>query len=116
MSAEPLGAEHELAAADFPFVGDIVGSGGNARIGANGGACGYADQYHRYAKRRIHSGFLRHMGPPIPERLGAAAVGSWPREEQVAPGPGTASRRGQYRPTGRRLHQSDLAALGGGSR
>jgi hypothetical protein len=92
----------------FPLLVNIVDTGGNARIGANGGARGYADRYW-YAKRRVHPRFLRLMGPPFPERLGATPVGSWPREEQLAPGPGTASRRGQYRPTGRRLHQSDLA-------
>ena len=60
--------------------------------------------------------FLWNMGTSIPERLGAAAVGSSPRAEYIAPAGGIAGRRRQSRPIGWRLHQSDLAALGGGSR
>jgi hypothetical protein len=42
--------------------------------------------------------------------------GSRPGEEQVARADRTASRSGRWPPIGRRLYQSDLAALGGGSR
>jgi hypothetical protein len=48
-----MGAAHELAVAGFPFVGDIVDSGGSARIGANAGGSGYPDRY-RYPNRRVH--------------------------------------------------------------
>src|ERR1700719_4041232 len=109
------GGAHECAAAGFAFIGDFGDSGGNARIGANGGACGYADRY-RYAKRRIDPGFLRLMEPRILERPRAAAIGSRPGEEQVAPAHRAASRRGRHQATSRRLHQSDLEALGGGGR
>jgi hypothetical protein len=33
---------------------------------------------------RLHPGFLRHMGAPLPYRLRAAAVGSRPGPEQIA--------------------------------
>ena len=51
------------------------------------------------------------MGPSILARLRAAAVRPRPGDEQVAP-----ERREQHLPAGRRLHQSDLEAAGGGSR
>jgi len=37
------GGQHECAAAGFPPIGDAGDCGGNARIGANGGARGYAE-------------------------------------------------------------------------
>jgi len=77
--------------------------------GSGWGACGGANG-------DIDSRFLRLMEPRGPERLGTAAVGTRPREEQVARANGTASRRGQWRPIGGRLQQSDLAALGSASR
>src|SRR6516162_3725118 len=55
------------------------------------------------------------MEQPSPERLRAAAIGSRSGAEQVARAHRPASRHRRWPPTGRRLHQSDLAALGGGS-
>ena len=57
----------------------------------------------QYAKHCINPGFFRHMEQPIAERLGAAAIGSRPGEEQVARAHRTASRSGRWPPTGRRL-------------
>jgi hypothetical protein len=62
-----MGAWHAQAAT-FAFVDDIVDSGGNARMGANGGACGYADRY-RYARFRVHPGFLGHVGSSLHPQL-----------------------------------------------
>jgi hypothetical protein len=89
------------------FIGDIDGSNCDARLGASGGARGRASQW-RYARLRVHPGFLGRMGPPVP-RYRAAAIGSRPGDEQVAP-----ERREQQLRVGRRLHQSDPEAGGGG--
>src|SRR5215470_12353219 len=88
------------SSAGFPFACDIERNSCCTCGGANSG---------------LDPRFLRLMEPRIAERLGAAAIGPRPGKEQVPPAYRTASRRGQRRPIGRRLYQSDLAALGGGS-
>jgi len=51
--------------------------------GANSDAWGW-DGRQRYAKRRVHPGFLRGMDQAIP-RHRAAAIGPRPGDEQVTP-------------------------------
>ena len=50
-NAMKKGGEHECAAAGFPFIGDIGGSGCDARLGTSGGAHGRHGGDHAGATR-----------------------------------------------------------------
>ena len=106
------------AAAATPALAQTVTSGG--RTGQQ-----------RNERRRIDPGLFPRLESPGLSLVRAAGIGSRPGDEQVAlaaaarrrfrhGGPSSASsgrgRRERLRPAGRRLHQSDLAALGGGGR
>ncbi len=60
------GGKH--AAAGFPFIGDNAVGDFDTRLGTVGIASSRAS-WQRYAQRRLHTGFLRHMGPSLSYRL-----------------------------------------------
>jgi hypothetical protein len=114
------------AAREFPFIGVVGGNRGNACLGTRCKS-DLRGSEHRCAKRRICPGFLPPVGEFARPRLLAAGIGTRSGVEQGAPeGSGRYLRPGPQchershcergRPPGWRLHQSDLAALGGGSR
>src|SRR5215469_5499774 len=69
------GDSDEYEGRRIPFIGDCGGGGYDRRFGARLGASGWGSK-HQCAKQCIHSGFLRHMGAPILERLGTAVIRS----------------------------------------
>ncbi len=121
MPAEPgKGVRH--GPARFSFVGGFGGSGSfrhgrlwTGRLGAGGDASGRTGR-RACAKRCIHPGFLRHMEPPLFPRLRTAGVRPWSGDESFAAARRAAKGRRRSQAAGRRLHQSDPEARGGGSR
>jgi len=75
--------EAEYEGEKILFIGDCGGSGYDPRVGARRGATVWGSK-QRCAKHCIHSGFLRHVGAPIPKRLRTAVIGSRSSEEQGA--------------------------------
>src|SRR6266849_7622887 len=104
------GDRHECATA-FPVTGHI-GGGYHPRLGAAVRVRGRASQSW-CAKRRVHPGLLRHMASWEPSLVHTACVWCRSGKESVA-------RKGYWRErlqlAGRRLQESDLAALGRGRR
>jgi hypothetical protein len=84
--------EKHAQAAGFPFRRDVGGCGYDTRRGARRDARNEVGQWHTID--RIRPGFFRRMVPSIPERPGAAPIGSRSGEEQVARAHRTASRGG----------------------
>ena len=70
---------------DFLLLVIIGDSSGDARIGANDGACGCAGRCGCAQTRRIDPRFLGFVEPLSLEWFGTAAVGSRAGEEQVTP-------------------------------
>src|SRR5262249_36642298 len=115
----------DVSAAEFPSYCNTGDGGRNARDGAN--AFGGRTGRRREAQRRIDSGLLARLDSSRLSLVRAARIG--PRSDnQPVPLGGAGSRRSrrfagfasqqdrdqQLRPTGRRLQESDPAALGGG--
>src|SRR5258708_4635098 len=119
-----MGDQHEYTAR-IAFIRNMAGGGRTPRPAATAAA---GARRRRSARRRIDPGLFTRLESSGPSLVRAAGIGARPDHEQVAWTPaarwryrlaGIASDRGrrqQLRPAGRRLHQSDLAAVGGGDR
>jgi hypothetical protein len=68
-------------AANFSFVCDVDGNGGDARLGARRGAREWAG---KYAKHRIHPKLFWCLESSVLSLVRAARIGSRPGDEQVA--------------------------------
>src|SRR6266446_1672161 len=120
-----MGDQHDYTAR-IALIRNIDG-GCDPRPGANGNADVGAGQ-QRNTRRRLDPRLSRRLESSGLALVRAAGIGARPDHEQDAWTPaarwryrlaGIASDRGwrqQLRPAGRRLHQSDLAAMGGGDR
>ena len=115
-------------AAEFPSIHRIGGGGCDACAGADRDI-GARTGERRNEQRRIDPGLFPHLASPVLSLVRAAGIRSRPGDQQVAlaaaargrfgfaSSPSSGRGRGKrLRPAGRRLYQSDFAALGSGGR